>query len=67
VREGSNAASPVSTLPTATQSFPEVIGCSPDALRGNVHKLTADWKLQGPVLAAAVVRQPAVLGYTIDW
>lgn len=48
------------------KAFPEVLGCSPEALKGNVAKLEKDWKLQGQVLAKAVVRQPAVLGYTVD-
>jgi hypothetical protein len=48
------------------KAFPELIGCSVDALQGNVAKLQKDWKLEGQVLAKAVVRQPAVLGYTID-
>jgi hypothetical protein len=52
--------------PPRPQAFPEVIGCRTDALRGNVGKLTKDWKLEGPVLAAAVVRNPSVLGYTLD-
>ncbi|KAI8469146.1 MAG: hypothetical protein J3K34DRAFT_470176 [Monoraphidium minutum] len=53
-------------LPRVIKSFPEVIGCSVEALQGNVAKLQKDWKLEGQVLAKAVVRQPAVLGYTVD-
>jgi hypothetical protein len=53
-------------LPRAVKAFPEVVGCAPAALRANLDKLRADWKLEGQVLAKAVARQPAVLGYTID-
>lgn len=43
-----------------------MLGLSLDALTANVAKLQRDWKLEGQVLARAVARQPAVLGYTID-
>jgi hypothetical protein len=52
--------------PPRPQAFPELLGCGPDRLRGNVEHLRSAWKLDGPVLAAAVVRQPTLLGYTID-
>ncbi|GBF95026.1 hypothetical protein Rsub_07527 [Raphidocelis subcapitata] len=53
-------------VPRVVKAFPELIGCGEDRLRGNVDHLRSAWKLDGPVLAAAVVRQPALLGYTID-
>jgi hypothetical protein len=49
------------------KTFPELLGCDVEQqLRKNCQKLTNDWKLKGKVLAKAVVRSPAVLGYTID-
>lgn len=54
------------TSVTRRQAFPELLGCTQDALRANVAKLRSDWKLDGRVLAGAVARQPAVLGYTLD-
>jgi hypothetical protein len=45
----------------------QVLGCDIEGqLQASVDKLQKDWKLQGPVLAKAVLRQPAVLGYNLD-
>eukprot|EP00879_Flechtneria_rotunda_P017144 GHRR01017955.1.p1 GENE.GHRR01017955.1~~GHRR01017955.1.p1 ORF type:complete len:134 (+),score=49.42 GHRR01017955.1:442-843(+) len=49
------------------KAFPEVLGCDVEQqLQGNVNKLGEEWRLQGDVLQRAVLRNPAVLGYTVD-
>ena len=67
-KESTTANHPPPPLPPRQikKAFPEVLGLSLDALTANVAKLQRDWKLEGQVLARAVARQPAVLGYTID-
>ncbi|GLC47467.1 hypothetical protein PLESTB_000133700 [Pleodorina starrii] len=47
--------------------FPEVLACDVEGrLRTNIAQLKSQWRLQGPTLAKAVLRQPAVLGYSLD-
>eukprot|EP00197_Chlamydomonas_leiostraca_P004644 CAMPEP_0202864836 /NCGR_PEP_ID=MMETSP1391-20130828/4914_1 /ASSEMBLY_ACC=CAM_ASM_000867 /TAXON_ID=1034604 /ORGANISM="Chlamydomonas leiostraca, Strain SAG 11-49" /LENGTH=180 /DNA_ID=CAMNT_0049544607 /DNA_START=253 /DNA_END=795 /DNA_ORIENTATION=+ len=49
------------------KTFPEVLACSVSGqLEVAVGKLQNDWKLNGDVLMRAVVRQPQVLGYSLD-
>eukprot|EP00877_Chromochloris_zofingiensis_P009841 jgi/Chrzof1/510/Cz01g18140.t1 len=49
------------------KSFPELVGCRVEQqLRANVHKLQNEWKLKDAVLAKAILRNPSVLGYTVD-
>ncbi|KAG2448931.1 hypothetical protein HYH02_006279 [Chlamydomonas schloesseri] len=49
------------------QAFPEVLACDTETrLRVNVGQLQKQWRLQGATLTKAVLRQPQVLGYSVD-
>lgn len=49
------------------KAFPEVLACDVNSrLAANVKCLENQYKLSGPVLTQAVLRQPQVLGYTVD-
>ncbi|GFR44614.1 hypothetical protein Agub_g5899 [Astrephomene gubernaculifera] len=46
---------------------PELLACEVEGrLRENLGVLRTQWRLQGPTLTKAVVRQPRVLGYSVD-
>ncbi|GIL78283.1 hypothetical protein Vretimale_7643 [Volvox reticuliferus] len=47
--------------------FPELLACDVEGrLRANIAQLGSLWRLKGPTLTKAVIRQPAVLGYSVD-
>ncbi|KXZ47561.1 hypothetical protein GPECTOR_34g720 [Gonium pectorale] len=49
------------------RAFPEVLACDvQERLRANVAQLQSQWRLQGATLSKAVLRQPQVLGYSVD-
>ncbi|GIL57891.1 hypothetical protein Vafri_13107 [Volvox africanus] len=47
--------------------FPELLACDVEGrLRANIAQLGSQCRLKGPTLTKAVIRQPAVLGYSLD-
>ncbi|GLI63276.1 hypothetical protein VaNZ11_006181 [Volvox africanus] len=47
--------------------FPELLACDVEGrLRANIAQLGSQWRLKGPTLTKAVIRQPAVLSYSLD-
>lgn len=49
------------------KAFPELLAAGVEGrLRPNVEVLQKQWRLQGDTLTKAVLRQPAVLGYSVD-
>ncbi|KAG2495410.1 hypothetical protein HYH03_006358 [Edaphochlamys debaryana] len=49
------------------KAFPELLACDTESrLRANTAQLQKQWRLEGAALSKAVLRQPQVLGYSVD-
>eukprot|EP00198_Chlamydomonas_reinhardtii_P000984 XP_001690319.1 predicted protein [Chlamydomonas reinhardtii] len=49
------------------KAFPELLACDAETrLRANTAQLQKQWRMQGATLTKAVLRQPQVLGYSVD-
>lgn len=54
-------------LAKVLRAFPEALACDvQERLAANVKVLQQQWRLSGGTLTKALMRQPQVLGYTVD-